>query len=45
MFYGAGGGIDFNVTPHFALRVQADYVLDHFRFRKKVKQYAVAHYS
>jgi hypothetical protein len=28
-FYGAGGGIDFNVTPHFALRVQADYVWDH----------------
>jgi hypothetical protein len=41
VFYGAGGGM----TPHFALRVQADYVLIIFDFGKTVKQYAVAHYS
>jgi hypothetical protein len=28
-FYGVGGGVDFNVTKHFALRVQADFVRDH----------------
>jgi hypothetical protein len=29
MFYGVGGGFDINFNPHFALRVQADYVWDH----------------
>jgi hypothetical protein len=29
MYYGFGGGIDFNLTNHFALRVQADLVHDH----------------
>jgi hypothetical protein len=29
MFYGVGGGMDLNFGPHFALRVQADYVWDH----------------
>lgn len=29
MFYGAGAGVDINFNPHFALRVQADYVWDH----------------
>ncbi len=28
-FYGFGGGIDFNVTRHFGLRVTADFVRDH----------------
>lgn len=28
-FYGAGAGFDINFNPHFALRVQADYVWDH----------------
>jgi opacity protein-like surface antigen len=28
-FYGFGGGVDFNLTKHFALRVQADFVHDH----------------
>lgn len=28
-FYGVGGGVDFNLTKHFALRVQADFVRDH----------------
>ncbi len=28
-FYGFGGGLDINVTSHFALRVQADFVHDH----------------
>jgi hypothetical protein len=28
-FYGAGGGVDFNLTPHFSIRVQGDYVYDH----------------
>jgi len=28
-FYGFGGGADFNITKHFALRVQADFVHDH----------------
>ena len=28
-FYGFGGGFDFNITPHFSLRVQADLVRDH----------------
>jgi hypothetical protein len=28
-FYGFGGGVDFNVTKNFALRVQADFVRDH----------------
>jgi hypothetical protein len=28
-FYGFGGGVDFNITKHFALRVQADFVHDH----------------
>ena len=27
-FYGFGGGVDFNVTKNFALRVQADFVRD-----------------
>lgn len=29
LFYGVGGGVDFLVTNHFALRVQADIVKDH----------------
>ncbi len=29
LFYGAGGGADFNIAKHFALRVQADFVWDH----------------
>jgi hypothetical protein len=29
VFYGGGGGADFNVSKHFALRVQADLVYDH----------------
>ncbi|HZU26069.1 MAG TPA: hypothetical protein VFA04_11130 [Bryobacteraceae bacterium] len=28
-FYGFGGGADLNVTRHFAIRVQADFVHDH----------------
>lgn len=28
-FFGGGGGIDFNFNPHFAIRMQADYVYDH----------------
>lgn len=28
-FYGFGGGVDINVTNHFSLRVQADFVRDH----------------
>jgi len=28
-FYGFGGGVDFNCTKHFALRVQTDLVRDH----------------
>jgi hypothetical protein len=28
-FYGFGGGADVNITRHFAIRVQADYVYDH----------------
>jgi len=28
-FYGFGGGADLNVTKHFAIRVQADFVHDH----------------
>jgi len=28
-FYGLGGGVDINLTSHFALRVQADFVHDH----------------
>ncbi|MCL4403098.1 MAG: hypothetical protein M1436_10640 [Acidobacteria bacterium] len=28
-FYGFGGGVDFNFTHHFALRVQSDLVRDH----------------
>lgn len=28
-FYGFGGGVDYNVTKHFAIRAQADYVRDH----------------
>jgi hypothetical protein len=28
-FYGFGGGIDFNVSTHVGLRVQADFVRDH----------------
>jgi hypothetical protein len=28
-FYGFGGGADINVTSHFAIRVQADFVHDH----------------
>lgn len=28
-FYGFGGGADFNITKHFAIRVQADLVRDH----------------
>ena len=29
-FYGFGGGLEFNVTHHFALRCQADFAHDHF---------------
>lgn len=29
-FYGFGGGLEFNVNHHFALRVQADFVHDQF---------------
>jgi len=29
-FYGFGGGLEFNVTKHFALRFQADFAHDHF---------------
>jgi hypothetical protein len=29
LFYGFGGGVDFNVTKHIGLRVQADLVYDH----------------
>ena len=29
IFYGGGGGCDFNVSKHIALRVQADVVYDH----------------
>jgi len=29
LFYGFGGGVDINVTQHFALRIQADFVHDH----------------
>jgi len=29
-FYGFGGGMEFNVTRHFALRIQADFAHDHF---------------
>jgi hypothetical protein len=28
-FYGFGGGVDLNLTNHFSLRVQADFVHDH----------------
>jgi hypothetical protein len=28
-FYGVGGGFDANLTTHFALRFQADFVHDH----------------
>jgi hypothetical protein len=28
-FYGVGGGVDLNLTKHFAVRVQADFVRDH----------------
>ncbi|WP_158747963.1 hypothetical protein [Acidobacterium sp. S8] len=28
-FYGFGGGFDWNVTPHFGLRAQADFVHNH----------------
>jgi Outer membrane protein beta-barrel domain len=28
-FYGFGGGVDLNITPHFSLRIQADLVHDH----------------
>jgi len=28
-FYGVGGGIDVNVTRHFGIRMQADFVRDH----------------
>ncbi len=28
-FYGFGGGVDLNVSSHFAVRVQADFVHDH----------------
>lgn len=28
-FYGVGGGVDVNVTDHFAIRLQADFVHDH----------------
>lgn len=28
-FYGVGGGIDFNVTQHFGLKVHVDFVRDH----------------
>ena len=28
-FYGFGGGIDFNVTHHFGLKVHVDFVRDH----------------
>jgi|SRR5208283_2367775 len=28
-FYGFGGGVDVNITPHFSLRIQADLVHDH----------------
>ena len=29
-FYGFGGGLEFNVNKHFALRFQADFAHDHF---------------
>ena len=29
MFYGFGGGFDWNVSRHFRLRIQADFVRDH----------------
>ena len=29
-FYGFGGGLEFNVSKHFALRFQADFAHDHF---------------
>jgi len=29
-FYGFGGGMEYNVNKHFALRFQADFVHDHF---------------
>jgi hypothetical protein len=29
MFYGVGGGVDFNFSKHVGLRVQADLVRDH----------------
>jgi hypothetical protein len=29
-FYGLGGGMEFNVNKHFALRFQADFAHDHF---------------
>jgi opacity protein-like surface antigen len=29
-FYGLGGGMEYNVTKHFALRFQADFAHDHF---------------
>ncbi len=28
-FYGFGGGVDLNITPHFAIKVQGDFVRDH----------------
>jgi hypothetical protein len=28
-FYGFGGGVDLNITKHFAIRVQGDFVHDH----------------
>jgi len=28
-FYGVGGGVDFNITRHFGLKVHADFVRDH----------------
>ena len=29
LFYGFGGGVDLNLTKHFAIRIQADFVHDH----------------
>lgn len=28
-FYGVGGGFDINLSVHFSIRVQADFVRDH----------------
>jgi len=29
VFYGFGGGVDYNFSKHVAVRVQADFVRDH----------------